>query len=45
MKVFRENTKTFLNGKFGMIPDSVNQMLAGMEWCSPSSFHLESFHL
>ena len=32
MKVFRENSKTFLNGKFGMIPDSVNQMLAGMEY-------------
>ena len=30
-KLFRENTKTFLNVTFGMIPDSVDQMLAGMK--------------
>ena len=29
-KLFRKNTKTFLNVIFGMIPDSVDQMLAGM---------------
>ena len=29
-KLFRENTKTFLNVTFMMIPDSVDQMLAGM---------------
>ena len=29
-KLFRENTKTFLNVTFGMNPDSVDQMLSGM---------------
>ena len=29
-KLFRENTKTFLNVMFGMILDSDDQMLAGM---------------
>ena len=29
-RLFRENIKTFLNVTFGMIPDSVDQMLAGM---------------
>ena len=29
--LFRENDKTFLNVTFGMILDSVEQMLAGME--------------
>ena len=38
-RLFRENTKTFLNGifhhiTFGMILDSVDQMLAGMRPCS-----------
>ena len=31
-KLFRGNTKTFLNVTFGMIPDSVDQMLAGMKF-------------
>ena len=30
-KLFRENTKTFLDVTFGMIPDSIDQMLAGMQ--------------
>ena len=29
-KLFTENTNTFSNVTFGMIPDSVDQMLAGM---------------
>ena len=29
-KLFRENTKTFLNVAFGMTLDSVDQILAGM---------------
>ena len=29
--ISRENTKTFVNVTFGMIPDSVDQMLAGMK--------------
>ena len=29
-KLFRKNTKTFLNVTFGMIPDSVHQLLAGI---------------
>ena len=36
-KLFRENTKTFLNVPFGMIPDSVDQMLAGMGMDGPGS--------
>ena len=34
-KLFRENTQTFLNVTFGMIPDSVYQMLAGMDIVLP----------
>ena len=30
--LFRENTKTFPNFTFGMIPDSVDQILAGMQY-------------
>ena len=33
VEVIRENTKTFLNVTFGMIPDSLDQMLAGMHIC------------
>ena len=29
-KLFRDNSKTFLNVTLGMIPDSVDEMLAGM---------------
>ena len=29
-KLFRGNTTTFLNVMFGMVPDLVDQMLAGM---------------
>ena len=35
-ELFRKNTKTFLNVIFGMIPDSVNQLLAGMKLLSIS---------
>ena len=31
-KLFRKNTKTFMNVMFGMIPDSIYQMLAGMQF-------------
>ena len=31
-RLFRENTKTFMNITFGMMPDSVDQMLAGMQF-------------
>ena len=30
-KLFRENAKALLNVTFGMIPDSVDQMLVGMK--------------
>ena len=40
-RLFRENTKTFLNDilrHIGMIPDSVDQMLAGMRLYFPQSY-------